>query len=84
LKTVTEQIPAPVSLKPWTLAQEKFAQATGPRLGETANKELCRILRVLAWASPSRLSETTPRPKVRFLTWATTVVTRVRLPRLLT
>ncbi|QCD81073.1 hypothetical protein DEO72_LG2g1397 [Vigna unguiculata] len=68
---------------PSLMRKRSFAQATGHRLSKTANRELCRISRILAWASSPRLSETTLHPKVRFLAWATTAATRIWLLRVL-
>ncbi|QCE14715.1 hypothetical protein DEO72_LG11g1719 [Vigna unguiculata] len=64
-----EQIPAPVSLKPWTFAQAKevFHSSYRPSLRQDYQERDLQVSRVLAWASPPRLSETTLRSKVRSL-----------------
>ena len=77
-RTAIEQVPTLVSLKPWTLLRRKelFAQATGHRLGEIANKEHCRFHEfslgqdLLSWA---RL----------LFAWAKNEAKHNRLPRVL-
>jgi len=66
-RIVLEHVPAPISLKLGALAKARdfLAQATSSRLGETANKEHWKALRVLAWTAPSRLSEIPHRSKMR-------------------
>jgi len=51
-----------------------LAQARDSRLGEIATEALGGFIRLLRQALP-HLNETTPRPKVRFLTWTKSAAT---------
>ena len=85
-RTAMEQSPALVSLKPRTLAQAKgvFRSSYRFSLRQDCQQRALQDSRVLVQASPPCLSEVTPRPKVRFLAWATTAATCLRLSCILT
>ena len=75
----------PVSLKLGTLAQAKevFCSSCRSSLRRDCQQKIQQGLRVLAWARPLCVSETTPRPKVRSLAWVTTTAKHLRLSRVL-